>query len=84
MSSKRDKWIANQRLVHNRTFDSIGHDVGLSQSRVRQIVRDVERKKQQKAERDRVTRWRCYKHRRETLRYWRTLLHAIHSAEVCR
>ena len=45
MSSKRDEWIVNQRLVHNRTFDSIGHDVGLGRERVRQIVKAHERKK---------------------------------------
>lgn len=79
MSSKRDEWIVNQRLVHNRTFDSIGHDVGLGRQRVRQIVKEHERKKKQKAERD-----RRHKIRLEALNYWLKLLRDIKSAEVCR
>ena len=79
MNSKRDGWIVNQRLVHNRTFDSIGHDVGLGRERVRQIVRAHERKKQQKAERD-----RRHKVRLEALNYWLKLLRDIKSAEVCK
>ena len=79
MNSKRDEWIVNQRLVHNRTFDSIGHDVGLGRERVRQIVRAHERKKQQKAERD-----RRHKVRVEALNYWLKLLRDIKSAEVCK
>ena len=79
MSSKRDEWIVNQRLVHNRTFDSIGHDVGLGRERVRQIVKAHERKKQQKVERD-----RRHKIRLEALNYWLRLLRDIKAAEVKR
>ena len=79
MSSERNEWIVNQRLVHNRTFDSIGHDVGLGRERVRQIVRAHQRKKEQKAERD-----RRHKVRLEGLKYWLKLLRDIQSAEGCK
>ena len=84
MTSIRDKWIVDQRLVENRTYSAIGRDVDLSPHHCRNIVSKHQLKSAEKVRRDRLTRWRCYKHRHETLKYWRTLLRAIESAEVQR
>jgi len=79
VSSIRDEWIVNQRLVENRTYSAIGRDVDLSPKRCRDIVRKHQRKAEEKAERD-----RRHKVRLEALNYWLALLRAIKSAEVQR
>ena len=84
MSSVRDEWIVNQRLVEKRTYSAIGRDVDLTPQYCAAIVRKHKLKASVKARRDRLTRRRLFHHRRETLRYWRTLLRAIESAEVQR